>query len=150
MFYFNNCWINKFYSTILIFFFSIQKNDVIFFNSVFNLFLNIACIMNGVTKKTKTHKAKSAESILLQQNHRSKNIIMSKNNKTKQTKQLHITWNNFFEIHHFSKGEIILHYFSYNERCLWRIKIESPLDLVINELYCIISQAIASGKMQRK
>ena len=62
-----------------------------YFNSVFNLFLNIACIMNGVTKKTKTHKAKSAESILLQQNHRSKNIIMSKNNKTKQTKQLHIT-----------------------------------------------------------
>jgi hypothetical protein len=47
--------------------------------------------MNGVTKKTKTHKAKSAESILLQQNHRSKNIIMSKNNKTKQTKQSHIT-----------------------------------------------------------
>ena len=41
--------------------------------------------MNGVTKKTKTHKAKSAESILLQQNHRSKNIIIhSKNNKTKQ------------------------------------------------------------------
>ena len=32
--------------------------------------------MNGVTKKTKTHKAKSAESILLQQNHRSKNIII--------------------------------------------------------------------------
>ena len=61
-----------------------------YFNSVV-LFLNIACIMNGVTKKTKTHKTKSAESILLQQNHRSKNIIMSKNNKTKQTKQLHIT-----------------------------------------------------------
>ena len=58
----------------------------------FNLFLNIACIMNGVTKKTKTHKTKSAESILLQQNHRSKNIIIClKNNKTKQTKQLHIT-----------------------------------------------------------
>jgi hypothetical protein len=32
--------------------------------------------MNGVTKKTKTHKAKSAESILIQQNHRSKNIII--------------------------------------------------------------------------
>ena len=59
------------------------------FNSVghFNLFLNIACIMNGVTKKTKTHKTKSAESILLQQNH----YYLSKNNKTKQTKQLHIT-----------------------------------------------------------
>ena len=51
-----------------------------YFNSVFNLFLNIACIMKGVTKKT--HKAKSAYSILLQQNHRNKNIIMSKNNKT--------------------------------------------------------------------
>ena len=41
-----------------------------YFNSVdhVNLFLNIACIMNGVTKK-QTHKTKSAESILLQQNH---------------------------------------------------------------------------------
>ena len=47
-----------------------------YFNSVFNLFLNIACIMNVLQKKTKTHKAKSAESILLQQNHRSKNIII--------------------------------------------------------------------------
>ena len=52
----------------------------------FNLFLNIACIMNGVTKKTKTHKAKSAESILLQQNHRSKNIIICLK-ITKQSKQ---------------------------------------------------------------
>jgi hypothetical protein len=32
--------------------------------------------MNGVAKKTKTHKAKSAESILLQQNHQRKNIII--------------------------------------------------------------------------
>ena len=33
--------------------------------------------MNGVTKKTqKTHKTKSAENILLQENHRSKNIII--------------------------------------------------------------------------
>jgi len=41
------------------------------FNSVgyFNLFHNIACIMNGITKKTMTHKTKSAENILLQQNH---------------------------------------------------------------------------------
>ena len=52
----------------------------------FNLFLNIACIMNGVTKKTKTHKTKSTESILLQQNHRSKNIIICRK-KTKQSKQ---------------------------------------------------------------
>ena len=42
--------------------------------------------MNGVTKKTKTHKAKSAESILLQQNHRSKNIIICQK-ITKQNKQ---------------------------------------------------------------
>jgi hypothetical protein len=43
-------------------------------------------------KKTKTHKTKSIESILLQQNHRSKNIIIGqKIKKTKQTKQLHIT-----------------------------------------------------------
>ena len=55
------------------------------FNSVFNLFLNIACIMNGVTKKTKTHKAKSTESILLQ-NHQSKNIIICQK-ITKQSKQ---------------------------------------------------------------
>ena len=48
-----------------------------YFNRVFNLFLNIACIMNGVTKKTqRLTKAKSAESILLQQNHRNKNIII--------------------------------------------------------------------------
>jgi hypothetical protein len=58
------------------------------FNSVghFNLFLNIACIMNGVTKKIKTRKTKSAESILLQQNHRSKNIIICQK-ITKQSKQ---------------------------------------------------------------
>ena len=75
--------------------------------------------MNGVTKKPKTHKAKSAESILLQQNHRSKNIIICQK-ITKQSKQnsLHIPRNIFFEIHHFSKGEVILHYFSYNDRCL--------------------------------
>jgi hypothetical protein len=42
--------------------------------------------MNGVTKKTKTHKTKSAESILLQQNHRSKNIIICQK-ITKQSKQ---------------------------------------------------------------
>jgi hypothetical protein len=48
-----------------------------YFNSVV-LFLNIACIMNGVTKKTKTHKTKSAESILLQQNHRSKKLLSVK------------------------------------------------------------------------
>ena len=74
MFHFN-CWINKFYSTILIFVFlySEKRCHVL---RVFNLFLHIACIMNGVTKKTKTHKAKSAESILIQQNHRSKNIII--------------------------------------------------------------------------
>ena len=52
----------------------------------FNLFLNIACIMNGVTKKTKSHKTKSAESILLQQNHRSKNIIISLKKKNKANK----------------------------------------------------------------
>jgi hypothetical protein len=54
-----------------------------YFNS--DLFLNIACIMNGY-KKTKTHKTKSAESILLQQNHRSKNIIICQK-ITKQSKQ---------------------------------------------------------------
>ena len=60
--------------------------------------------MNVVTKK-QTHKTKSAESILLQQNHRSKNIIIcQKNNKTKQTKQLHITWNNFFKYIILQKG----------------------------------------------
>jgi hypothetical protein len=42
--------------------------------------------MNGVTKKTKTRKTKSAESILLQQNHRSKNIIICQK-ITKQSKQ---------------------------------------------------------------
>jgi hypothetical protein len=42
--------------------------------------------MNGVTKKTRTHKAKSAESILLQQNRRSKNIIICQK-ITKQNKQ---------------------------------------------------------------
>jgi hypothetical protein len=41
--------------------------------------------MNGVTKKTKTHKAKSTESILLQ-NHQSKNIIICQK-ITKQSKQ---------------------------------------------------------------
>jgi hypothetical protein len=58
----------------------------------FNLFLNIACIMNGVTKKTKTHKTKSAESILLQQNHRSKNIIicLKKKNKANKTVTHHL------------------------------------------------------------
>ena len=91
--------------------------------------------MNGVTKKnTKTHKAKSAESILLQQNHRSKNIIICQK-ITKQSKQNSYT---SFEMHHFSKGEVILHYFSYNERCLLRNKIESPLDFVINKLYCTV------------
>ena len=42
--------------------------------------------MNGVTKKTRTHKAKSAESILLQQNRRGKNIIICQK-ITKQSKQ---------------------------------------------------------------
>ena len=42
--------------------------------------------MNGVTQKTKTNKTKSAESILLQQNHRSKNIIICQK-ITKQSKQ---------------------------------------------------------------
>ena len=92
-----------------------------YFNSVghFNLFLNIACIMNGITKKNQTHKTKYAEGILLQQNRRSKNMIIcqKKTKKTKQTKQLHITVI-CFEIHHFTKGEVNLHYFSYNERCL--------------------------------
>jgi hypothetical protein len=37
-------------------------------------------------KKTKTHKPNSAESILLQQNHRSKNIIICQK-ITKQSKQ---------------------------------------------------------------
>jgi hypothetical protein len=57
--------------------------------------------MNGVTKKKQTHKAKSVESIWLQQNHRSKNIIICQK-ITKQSKQnsLHITRNIFFEIHH--------------------------------------------------
>jgi hypothetical protein len=31
------------------------------------------------------------------------------------------------------------HCFFYNERCLKRTKIESPLDFVINELYCMWS-----------
>ena len=57
-----------------------------YFNRVgnVNLFLNIACIMNGVTKK-QTHKTKAAESISLQQNHRSKNIIICQK-ITKQSK----------------------------------------------------------------
>jgi hypothetical protein len=43
--------------------------------------------MNGVTKKPqKTHKTKSAENILLQENHRSKNIIICQK-ITKQSKQ---------------------------------------------------------------
>ena len=85
-----------------------------YFNSVghVNLFLNIACIMNGVTKKTKTHKTKSAEIILLQQNHRSKNIIICQK-ITKQSKQ-----NSYTSIEFFFLKYIILHYFSYNERCL--------------------------------
>jgi hypothetical protein len=68
--------------------FSLFRKTMSYFNSVStcNLFLNIACIMNSVTKKTKTHKAKSTESILLQQNHRSKNIIICKK-ITKQSKQ---------------------------------------------------------------
>jgi hypothetical protein len=68
-----------------------------YFNSVghVNLFLNIACIMNGVTKKTKTHKTKSAEIILLQQNHRSKNIIICQK-ITKQSKQNSYTSIEFF------------------------------------------------------
>ena len=49
-----------------------------YFNSVFNLFLNIACIMDGVTKKTKTHKAKSTENNLLQQNHQVKTLLSVK------------------------------------------------------------------------
>ena len=48
MFYFN-CWINKFYSTILIFVFLYSEKRCHIL-SVFILFLNIACIMNGVTK----------------------------------------------------------------------------------------------------
>ena len=78
-----------------------------YFNSVghVNVFLNIACIMNGVTKK-RTHKTKSAESISLQQNHRSKNIIICQK-ITKQSKQNSYT---SFEIHYFAKGEVILHY----------------------------------------
>ena len=70
-------------------------------------------------QKKQTHKAKSAESILLQQNHRSKNIIICQK-ITKQSKQNSYTSLEkfFFEIHHFTKGEVILHYFSYNERCL--------------------------------
>jgi hypothetical protein len=39
-----------------------------------------------VLQKKKTHKTKSAERILLQQNHRSKNIIICQK-ITKQTKQ---------------------------------------------------------------
>ena len=53
----------------------------------FNLFLNIACIMNGVTKKTKTHKTKFAESILLQQNHEVKTLLSVKKKTKKQSKQ---------------------------------------------------------------
>ena len=70
----------------------------------FNLFLNIVCIMNGVTKKTKTHKTKSAKSILLQQNYRSKNIIICQK-ITKQSKQNSYTSLEIicFEIHHFFK-----------------------------------------------
>jgi hypothetical protein len=41
----------------------------------------------------------------------------SQNKIQKTKKQLHITWNNFFEIHHFAKGEVILYYFSY--KYLW-------------------------------
>ena len=53
-----------------------------YFNSVghVNLFLNIACIMNDVTKKQR-----STENILLQQNYRSKNIIICK--KQQQSNQ---------------------------------------------------------------
>jgi hypothetical protein len=59
-----------------------------YFNSVFNLFLNIACIMNGVTKKTKDsqNKIRRKYFILLQQNHRSKNITICQK-ITKQSKQ---------------------------------------------------------------
>ena len=109
MFYFS-CWINK-----SRFCFSLwQLNNLV---GHFNLFLNIACIMNGVTKKTqKTHKTKSAENILLQENHRSKNIIICQK-ITKQSRQNSYTSLEiiFFEIHHFSKGEVILHYFTYNK-----------------------------------
>jgi hypothetical protein len=41
-------------------------------------------------KKTKTHKAKSAESILLQKNHPSKNIIICQKIKKKNKKQQYI------------------------------------------------------------
>ena len=109
---------NKFYSTILVFVFLFRKNDVNC-NSVghFDLFLNIACIMNqnGVTKKTDSQNKIRWNYFITTKSSKEKHYYLSKNNKTKQTKQLHITWNNFFEIHHFSKGEVILHYFSYNE-----------------------------------
>jgi hypothetical protein len=76
--------------------------------------------MNGVKKKTQRLKKQNPLKVfLLQQNHRSKNIFICQK-ITKQSKQNSYTSLEiiFFEIHHFSKGEVILHYFSYNERCL--------------------------------
>jgi hypothetical protein len=58
--------------------------------------------------KTRLTKQNQLKVILLQQNHRSKNIIICQK-ITKQSKQF------FLEIHHFAKGEVILHYFSHNE-----------------------------------
>ena len=118
MFYFN-CWISQFYSTILVLVFPYSEKTMSYFYSVFNLFLNIACIMNGVTKKPqRLTKQNPLKVFYYNKIIEIKTLLSVKNNKTKQTKQLHITWNNFFEIHNFSKGEVILHYFSYNERCL--------------------------------
>jgi predicted nucleic acid-binding Zn ribbon protein len=74
--------------------------------------------MNGVTKKQRLTKQNLLKVFYYNKIIEGKTLLSVKNNKTKQTKQLHITSNNFFEIHHFSKGEVILHYFSYNEQCL--------------------------------
>jgi len=54
-----------------------------YFNSVghVNLFLNIACIMNGVTKKQNPLKV-----FYYNKNIEVKTLYLSKNNKTKQTK----------------------------------------------------------------
>jgi hypothetical protein len=64
-----------------------------YFNSVghVNLFLNIACIMNGVTKKQRLTKQNPLKLFYYNKIIEIKHYYLSKNNKTKQTKQLHIT-----------------------------------------------------------
>ena len=70
-----------------------------------------------VLQKNKDSQNKSAESILLQQNHRSKNIIICQK-ITKQSKQNSYASLEIIFLNHFANREVILHYFSNNERCL--------------------------------